>query len=66
MLVIRVCGHLVDELRDLGGGEGGEQVLQVDVGRRKDVATEVHRARHLDLIQFQSWNGRKLRWGEGK
>ena len=48
MLVVRVGGHLVDELRDLGGREGGEEVLQVDVGRRQHVAAEVHRARHLE------------------
>ena len=50
MLVVWVCGHFVDELRDLGGREGGEEVLQVDVGRRQHVAAEVHRARHLEVV----------------
>ena len=50
MLVVWVCGHLVDELRDLGGREGGEEVFQVDVGRRQHVAPEVHRARHLKAV----------------
>ena len=50
MLVVWVCGHLVDELRDLGGREGGEEVLQVDVGRRQHVAPEVHRARHREAV----------------
>ena len=50
MLVVWVCGHFVDELRDLGGREGGEEVLQVDVGRRQHVAPEVHRARHREAV----------------
>ena len=53
MLVVRVAGELVQHLLDLGGGEAGQQVLDVHVRRVEDVATEGDSAGHLDQRQLR-------------
>ena len=53
VLVVRVAGELVQHLLDLGGGEAGQQVLDVHVRRVEDVATEGDSAGHLDQRQLR-------------